>query len=163
MLTQERLKELLHYDPETGIFTRLKCACHSAVGKRAGSNDNINGYRHIKIDQKSYPEHRVAWLYMHGKWPDGEIDHKNCDGQDNKFNNLREATESQQVNNRRRFKNNTSGAKGVHWVPHCGKWMARVWSKKKTHYLGLFATIEEADIAAKAKRIELHAEFARHA
>lgn len=162
MLTQSRLKELLHYDPLTGIFTRLKCACTYYIGKRAGNACKFHGYRFIKIDQVSYREHRVAWLYMHGVWPAGEIDHINRNGLDNRFSNLREADESQQACNTRGRKNTMSGVKGVTWVPHCGRWMGRVSHKTKEHYLGLFSTIEEAKIAVIAKRAELHGEYAFH-
>src|SRR5690606_34614864 len=95
MLTQQRLKELLYYDPETGIFTRLvgRSGPRARAGDVAGS-DNGKGYIRIYVDGRPYKAHRLAWFYMHGEWPE-EIDHRNGERADNRLSNLRPVTRQQ--------------------------------------------------------------------
>lgn len=94
MLTAERLRELLSYDPETGWFTwRVTRSSNGRAdaGSRAGALRS-DGYRHVTVDQHKYKEHRLAWLYMTGKWPEADLDHKNNTRDDNRFSNLRAAS-----------------------------------------------------------------------
>lgn len=92
-LTLERVKELLNYDPETGLFSwnakRGRCAKLAVAGSW-----NSYGYRRITVDGRGYPAHRLAWLHVHGRWPQGEIDHINGIKHDNRLANLCEATSS---------------------------------------------------------------------
>jgi hypothetical protein len=123
-LTVERLKELLHYDPETGVFTRKLLRGAKRAGAIAGSA-NWKGYICIHINGRNYRAHRLAWLYVTGNWPYAQIDHVDRDKANNKFANLREATNKQNHENLdRRRKDNTSGHRGVYWYKPYRRWMA---------------------------------------
>ena len=153
-LTQERLKYLLTYDSVSGIFTRnttdrnncKKCK----IGETAGTLSSL-GYYTTVIDGKSYPLHRLVSLYMYGSLPIKLIDHINHITTDNRLCNLREATHTENVRNRKKQKNNTSGFRGVHFDKSKGVFVARCNSK----HLGQFNTAEEASLAYEeyAKRI----------
>jgi len=150
-LTHERLRELLHYDPETGVFTWRVTRGRALVGAVAGFN-GAHGYRYIKIDQVNHFEHRMAWLYVHGSHPLGEIDHKNEAKADNRIANLRDVSRMQNMHNQRAARRgNLSGLRGVDW--HQGKWQARIQVNKRAIYLGVFEAKELAkefrDLAAE--------------
>lgn len=155
-ITQARLKELLHYDPETGVFTwaiaRRKCRKGHIAGTMNG-----NGYVRIIIDRKKHYAHRLAWLYVTGKLPDDQIDHVNMDKSDNRFCNLREATCQQ--NNVNKNARTATGSKGVVRVGN--KYRAMIWSGGTTMHLGYFDTELEAREAYAQKANELHGEYAR--
>lgn len=124
MITQEQLKLILNYDPETGEFNWLvKPRNRASIGGVAG-HLRKNGYREISIKGKKYYAHRLAWLYMTGSWPKEHIDHINGNPSDNRFCNLREATRSQNMHNQGVCSNNTSGYKGVCWHKSNQKWEA---------------------------------------
>ena len=124
MITQQILKENLHYEPETGIFTRLKSLGNAVkIGDVAGY-DASNGYRFIEVCGKRYLAHRLAWLWMTAQWPREEIDHINLSKADNRWSNLREATRSQNAAHRKAQANNTHGWKGVSWHRKTQKWRA---------------------------------------
>ena len=113
ILTQERLKEVLNYDPETGVFVWVvKPSKSIKIGNVAGS-DHTTGYRHIAINRKIIKSHRLAWLYMTGAFPPDQIDHINRIRNDNRFVNLRAVTRSENQHNSGKRKNNTAGYKGV--------------------------------------------------
>jgi len=112
MITQDYLKERLDYNPETGIWIWKTHYFKSMIGTRAGSLD-CHGYRRIGIDYEEYKEHKLAFLYMKGEWPEIGIDHENTIKDDNSWTNLRKANKSQNNCNRGKQKNNTSGFKGV--------------------------------------------------
>ena len=160
--THEYVKAILAYDPNTGFFTwKVKKAHRFRIGQRAG-NIGWQGYRHIMIDGKDYSEGRLAWFYMTGKWPVEEIDHRNNKRDENWFDNLREATREQ--NNRNaRFKNtNVTGYKGVAFTPKNCKsrpYSAHVMANGKKHFLGYFATPEEAHKAYCKEARKHHADF----
>lgn len=158
--TQERVKELLLYDPDTGVFTWLLANSRNAnVGKVAGNVDD-KGYRRIGVDGIIYYAHRLAWLYMTGEWPEKLIDHKNGIKDDNRICNLREATHSQNHSNTCIAKNNTTGWKGV---KRSGKkFMVQITHKREKLYLGTFDTAEEAHKAYCDKADELYGEFANY-
>jgi hypothetical protein len=155
ILTQARLKELLHYNPDTGRFTWLQpCNRFSQVrsGDPAGTLHK-RGYIHIKVEGQSYKAHRLAWLYVHGRWPEPAIDHINRIKNDNRIVNLREADQLRNMQNKSRYKRNVSGYIGV--TPHraTGKWVAQVQVNKRNHYLGVYETAETAALAyEQAKR-----------
>ena len=155
-LTQARLKELLSYDPDTGIFVWIKSTDKRiSIGAVAGIVNN-RGYRRIKIDGKHRRAHRLAWLYVHGVWPDGELDHMNRDKLDNRISNLRIATRSENLQNTNIRKNNTSGVKGVWLNKVRRKWVASVHINRKYKHLGHFNTIEEATAARQAAEKEFY-------
>lgn len=159
-LTQAELKEVLHYDPDTGIFTRLKAHEPKYVGKPAG-HINTKGYVIIKIGQKAYKAHRLAFLYVYGSWPQHQVDHVNQDKADNRIKNLRNATNSQNQHNcKKRAGNNPY--KGVSKNSSGKGWEASITVNYKPHYLGYFKTPEEAYESYKQAAKKLHGEFFCH-
>src|SRR5262245_26042039 len=162
MITQERLKELLSYDPETGLFY--------ARQKRPGPKRTFIGsksghYIRISIDDVSYRAHRLAWLWMTGEWPPDFMDHIDGEKQNNKWINLRLATKSQNQDNCGPPKDNKSGFKGVSRYRQgeiWGKpWQAGIQHRGKKHHLGHFATAEEAHEAYRVAALQMFGEFAR--
>lgn len=160
MLTVERLKEVLRYDLETGVF---RWAC--AIGNRAKEGAvagclRSDGYCFIRIDGHPYAAHRLAWLYMHGVWPNLHIDHINRVRSDNRIENLREATRAQNQGNLPRYRNNTSGIKGVSLMKRDNKWRASIRVNGKPKNLGHFNTKEEAAEVYRKAAIARWGEFA---
>jgi hypothetical protein len=149
-LTQAHLKELLHYDPDTGVFTwkDIKKNRHLA-GKMAG-NVSVLGYVIIKINQKYHKAHRLAWLYEFGQFPEKWIDHINRDRSDNRIANLRNADHSLNMRNKKIGKNNKSSKTGVSFSAATQKWSARIQVKNKSGFLGWFSNLEDA-IASREK------------
>lgn len=155
-LTASRLREVLHYDPLTGIFKwRVSLRNGKSPGDIAGALDGY-GYFKIGLNERLYLSHRLAWLYMTGEWPPTGIDHINGEKGDNKWNNLRLASDAENAQNQRRAQSNSkSGILGVHPRPN-GRYEARIRIAGKSRYLGTFSTTEEAyAVYVQAKR-ELH-------
>lgn len=144
-ITREQAAELVSYDPETGILTWKKCHFPNRVGKEAGGyrRNSVRGYRYVWLCGRRYSSHRIAWLLMTGKWP-VLVDHINRDPGDNRWANLREATESQQRGNTYLVARNTSGVRGVRWYAKRQRWYAAISFGQKSKYLGSFKTKEEA-------------------
>ena len=161
-LTRARLRELLDYDPETGEFRWRKGFRNEVeVGDLAGCACGQRCHRSIKIDGRVYREHQVAWFYMKGRWGRPTIDHRDGDVTNNRWNNLRRATWSQNNANRRRPSHNTSGFKGVSLCRKSGKWLAFIGKKGRMIYLGGFLTPQAAHDAYAAAARKLFGEFAR--
>ena len=160
MITQSELKRLLNYNPFTGIFTWNIKSAYKKIGSIAGYVAK-DGYIRIKINRKSYPAHRLAWIYTYG-YLDGILDHINCIKNDNRICNLRKATYSQNQLNKKMSKNNTSGIKGVTWNKNAKKWMAITTVNGKNKNLGYFEDIELAELVVNEARNMYHQEFARH-
>ena len=161
VLTQARLRELLTYDPETGLFIRN--IGRSGPGARAGNVagcDNGAGYIRIYVDGAPYKAHRLAWFYVHGEWPE-EIDHKNGVRCDNRLVNLRPVTRAQNNKNNGRYRTNTTGLKGVTLYKPNGKWRAQIQSDGAKIALGYFDTPEQAFAAYADAARRLHGEYAR--
>lgn len=152
MITHARLRELFVYDRKSGNFIRRistgRNGCHRA-GEHAGTIQN-HGYLVITADKQRYVAHRLAWFYVYGVWPIGDLDHINEDKLDNRISNLREATRKQNMQNVRRHKHNTSGYKGVAWHSQRGKWRAYIFDSYQQIHLGLFES-KEAAFAARSK------------
>lgn len=159
-LTQAELIRLLNYDPETGVFTHKARRCGVTVGSVAGSVDRGHGYSRIKIDERLYLAHRLAWLYVYGEWPAQQIDHRDRDRGNNRINNLRCATASENMFNKPIYKNNSSGAKGVSWHKQHRKYIATIHCNGKSRHLGLFATVDEASAVYQEACKRLHGQFA---
>lgn len=157
-MDQQRLKQRLHYDPNTGVFTWRKPEKpgHHPEGKIAGSPCN-KGYTVIGVDRKVYKAHRLAWLYMTGSWPTAQIDHRNQVKNDNRWANLREATNRQNCCNRTRA--NRTGFRGVVQQRN-GLFTGKCNFHGKRHQKGGFKSAEEAATWLKDKRAELHGDFA---
>lgn len=157
-ISQGDLKSLLRYDPQTGVFTWLR-------GKRAGmvAGNVVKGHRQIMIGGKNYAAHRLAWLYVTGKFPNRGIDHINLNGDDNRFHNLREASQSQNGANQRLRKNSTSGLKGVTWRAEKRKWVAQITVDWRNNYLGIFDCPAAAHFRYLIEADKRFGEFARAA
>jgi len=155
ILTQERLKELLSYDPETGVFVWVKKPSTKVkIGSVAGFNSY--GYRRIQIGGAAFCLHRLAWLFMTGAFPPNDIDHINMDKADNRFVNLRAVTRSENMHNIEKQKNNTSGFKGVSYFKRSKKWRADIRINNVQKHLGSFPTPEDASVAYLAAQRIYH-------
>ncbi len=155
-LTADRLREVFAYDPETGIFTRLvKTGGRSRLGY-AGTKHHAGGLT-IRIDNYQYEAHRLAWLYVHGRWPALFLDHVDGNRANNRISNLREATTSQNMQNLKRARSdNVSGFLGVAWNCAARKWVASIRTNGKLTHLGCFDEAAKAhEVYVKAKR-QLH-------
>ena len=139
MITQERLKELLQYDPQTGFFTWLVDKGNARKGNLAGKL-NTASYVQIQIDRKQYLAHRLVWMYLYGVFPSLLVDHIDGDKNNNACNNLRLATATQNQQNKRKFRGKY--LKGVIKSRNSFQSFIRYDSKKK--YLGCFKTEQEA-------------------
>lgn len=162
MITQERLKEICTYDPETGDFVGIVDRGRKyKAGMPFGKLDK-DGYLQITIDARCYRVHRLAWLYIYGFHPPGMIDHKNTDKLDNRIDNLRIATASENACNISARVISKSGVKGVVYNKANRNWVAKVKHLGEVVLYGIFQTIEEAEIAAISARAKHHGEFARN-
>lgn len=154
-ITQTKLKELLAYNPETGVFT-WKVTRGKAKSGSIAQTKGPHGYLTARVSQKSYLLHRLAWLYMYGCFPEGEIDHINGVRHDNRIANLRCVTRDEQMQNIAVKRTSTTGVLGV--SPHkiSGKYRARIWVDGQRRNLGLFETVEEASAAYLSVKAEHH-------
>ena len=160
MITQARLKELLDYDPTTGVFVWKVSRGNRAARSTAGSKD-AHGYICIEVYGRIYKAHRLAWLYVTGKWPEEQIDHTNCNRADNRVVNLREATNAENRANTMLCRSNTSGIKGVNWHKKAGKWRAYIGVGRRAIHLGLFYCREDAAAAYAEASARFHKDFGR--
>lgn len=154
-VTEKRLRELLHYDPETGIFTRIVGKGGKPSGSVSGKK-TLGGYWQIKVDHISYRAHRLAWLYVYGKWPANMIDHIDGNPLNNSISNLRDVTRSVNVQNVKRARaNNKLGLLGV--SRNRNKFQAAIKTEDgKRHYLGTYQTPELAHEAYLSAKRKLH-------
>lgn len=164
-LAHSELLRRLHYDPETGVWTWRVTVSNATAGSDAGCVTRHNHgrcfYRVIGIDGKLYLAHRLAFFYMTGAWPTLDIDHKDGDGLNNRWANLREATVSQNLANARRHADNISGFKGVTFDKPTKKFRAQIMINYKQIYLGLHATPEAAHDAYRVAAEKHSGNFAR--
>lgn len=166
-ISLEQLRQMLHYDELTGVFTwrcdrnrgRTKQSIVS-VGDVAGNVSTTTGYRFICIERKKYAAHRLAWFYVHGHWPKECIDHINCDRADNRIENLREATRQQNNLNKGPRQGTISGIKGVSWSKTKKMWFAQIGFNGKNHNLGWFKSKELAAKAYRKAAAKFHGDFA---
>lgn len=164
MITAERLRELVSYDPAEGVFTWLPMkptrGRKKVTGRVAGSR-RPDGYCRLTLDGHGYLVHRLAWLYVHGVWPKADIDHINRNPRDNRIANLRNASRSENMANTVMPRHNTSGLKGASWDSARQMWQARIVRDHRGFYLGHFDTPQEAHAAYAAAAKALYGEFAR--
>lgn len=160
MLTQERLKQLLHYDPETGVFTWIarRGKRTDLVGKVAGFD--AHGYIGITIDYKKHMAHSLAWLYVHGEMPLSELDHKNRIRSDNKILNLRKATRKQNACNQSLRKRSKTGVIGVSIDAQTAMFRAHITVDAKMIHLGRFSVLDDAIHARRNAERQYFGEFA---
>lgn len=153
MITQSRLKEVLDYDSDSGFFIWK-------VSRGSGRAGNVAGYLHtqgyirIVIDSRLHFAHRLAFLYMTGVFPENHTDHINGITHDNRWENLRPVTASENGRNQAKPKNNTSGITGVCWNKKSGVWQSGIRVDGKASHLGLFDHIFEAAAARKSAEIK---------
>ena len=166
MITQQELKKLIKYCPETGdiwflprdrSYFTAECqykTWHKRFCGKVKPSINGKGYQTICIDSVAYKAHRIAWLYMTGEHPN-QIDHINHVRHDNRFCNLRNVCHLENTMNRSMSRRNTSGVNGVSWYPRYGKWVARLGMNFKRKCVGYFCTIEEAKEAIEKAMAEM--------
>lgn len=154
MLTIERLKEVLDYNPVDGKFRWKTTSPWSKrkVGDVAGW-PVTHGYLQLRIDGRLYLCHRLAWFYVHGKWPEPETDHFNGVKDDNRITNLREVSKHQNLANKDERSTSKSGARGVVWKSRSKSWEATITIRGEKRVLGRFDTIEGA---IRARRFAVH-------
>ena len=143
-LTAERLREVLDYDPETGVFVwRVQVNNRVEVGDVAGFSDG-KGYLAIRLDRVQVFAHRLAWFWIHDAWPTGVIDHIDGVTTNNAIRNLRDVDHASNMQNLKGAKrdNSASGLLGV--VPSRDKWVAQIRVGRKKYHLGVYLTPEEA-------------------
>lgn len=159
-ISQERLKELLSYDAEAGVFTRLEVLAprHAEkVGKPCGTTNRATGYVEIHVDGRNHYAHRLAWIYARGPIPAGaRIDHRNRDPGDNRIGNLRIATQADNLRNCKARRDNSTGVKGVTFDRSRGKYAVSVGKAK----LGRFDTLLDAAAARISAANAAFGEFA---
>jgi hypothetical protein len=160
MITQSRLKQLVSYDRDTGFFYARTSRGGLQAGQQVGWL-NGRGYNHIMLDGVAYRSCRLAWLYVHGSWPAGMIDHINGNRTDDRISNLRDCTNAENARNSKISKRNTSGVKGVAWHQGMGKWAASIRVDRKLLHLGYFVDIEDAARVRREAELTYFGDFAR--
>ena len=164
-LTQDLIRELLHYDPETGEFRWRRASTGGRRGRSAGARAGYRlrtGYWFVGLNRRRYLAHRLAWLYMTGEWPPEEIDHVNGDRADNRWANLRLASKSQNMANAPAKKSNKLGMRGV-FKTRNGRYQAQITVNRQVKHLGTFNTPEEARAAYLKASRQGHGEFTHEA
>jgi len=158
-----RLRKELAYFPEKGEFWWILPKNGRPMNRQAGSvcGKNKTGYRQIYFDGKPYHAPSLAWYMVTGKWPARIVEHKNLIRTDDRWDNYRLATRSENYANKRAYKNNKSGFKGVSFFKSRGKWIAQIQVNKKKINLGYYATPEQAHVAYVAAATKYFGEFAR--
>ena len=162
MITVKQARKNLRYDEATGLLWWRVRDSGRQMNRPAGSTDG-NGYILVGFRGKSYRASRLAFLIKLGRWPIGEVDHKNLRRSDNRWRNLREASRSDNQANSRIYKNNASGAKGVSWHPQHKKWYVTIQKNRVVKFIGLFSNKQKARLAYIKAAKQLHGEFARAA
>lgn len=157
ILTQERLKELLSYDPETGVFTWMVSRKRSKSGSTAGSYTK-EGYLRVVFFGVEYRLHRLVWLYMTGEWPKDQIDHIDGNPANNRFANLRDVSNCVNQQNIRKapVHNKSTGLLGATLDKETGKFRARIRVNGKKKSLGFFETPQEAHQAYLTAKRKFH-------
>lgn len=154
MITQSRLKKVLEYDSESGVFTWKVSHARIRAGKVAGTTHKTTGYIRIRIDQISHLAHRLAFLYMKGDFPDNYTDHINGITHDNRWRNLRPVTSAENSRNMAKYKTNTSGITGVSWEKKAGKWRSEIYFDGQQQFLGYFDHLFEAAAARRSAELK---------
>jgi len=157
-ITQEKVKHLFDYHKSGSLVRKIYTSSNARVGSFVGC-EGAEGYKLVRVDGKLYRVHRLIFLWHHGFLPE-YVDHIDTDVINNKIENLRRCSKSQNSCNGKMRINNTSGIKGVSWNKEKSKWMAKLCHKRKQMHIGYFSSIHEAEKAVRAARKKLHGEFA---
>jgi hypothetical protein len=157
--TADRLKELLSYAPPTGeLRWAVTRGNGCTAGETAGGIDKTTGYCRVRVDDRLLYAHRIIWCMMTGSWPKHQIDHRNRNRTDNRWENLREARQDQNKKNAS-SRGNSTGHKGVWLAKHVMRYRAEIIADGKKHRLGYFDTAEQAAAAYAEAAARLHGEF----
>ena len=160
-LTQQRLQEILRYDPDTGEFRwRVRVKKNHRAGDLAGCRVRSE-YWSIHINGRNYRAHQLAWLYVNGAWGRPVIDHRDGNPFNNRLRNLRLASHANNAANRSRLRNNTSGFKGVSFDRRRSLWIAQITKQGRRYFIGRYTTAKKANAAYVAAARVLFGEFAR--
>ena len=159
MITQDKLKEYFDYK-EGKLFWKKQSSSNICIGVEAGTT-NKRGYVQVKIFNKRYYAHRLVFFMFYCYFPQ-EVDHIDGNKTNNRIENLRSATKSQNQHNARINVNNTSGVKGISWDKRCGKWKAQIAVNKKNYHLGRFDDFDLAKKTINQFREKYHQEYARY-
>ncbi|MEN6302214.1 MAG: HNH endonuclease signature motif containing protein [Armatimonadia bacterium] len=159
-MTRDEIMAEISYDPETGVFTRLRPVQGGRVGPMVLKPHKWTGYTEIQVRRQKFRAHRVAWLLAYGEWPPGDIDHIDRNRANNKISNMRIATDSQNRANSKINKNNTTGIRGVNWNARDKKYQAIITKDGVRRSLGYFDSIQDAAAAYTKAAVELFGEFA---
>ncbi len=158
-LTQDRVRELFDYREDGALIWRVYRSSNARPGDVAGYMKS-HGYLYVSINEKRFIVHRVVFLWHHGYLPP-DVDHINGVRSDNRIENLREASRSQNLHNSKKSSRNTSGYKGVSWCDRRQKWRANICTNYKQRSLGYFDTAELAAAAYAEAAAKDHGSFAR--
>jgi hypothetical protein len=158
-LTHDRLLHLVRYEELTGLFWS-RFGRSGVPGSRPLGHVEKNGYRRLRVDGYRVLAHRLAWFYVTGSWPDKDVDHKNLQRDDNAWENLRLATDSQNHANTMGGRGR-SGLKGAHWNGARGYWQSYIKVEGRNYFLGRFTDPEAAHAAYSAAAIRHFGQFAR--
>lgn len=160
-MDKSELDKILRYDAETGIFYWIDSRGPVKSGAEAGSLTD-RSYISIGINGRYYLAHVLAWLTTTGEMPGSQLDHKDTNRINNRFDNLRLSTQLENTYNRSMMSNNRSGVKGVHWHAFSQRWRAVIGVKGKKIQVGAFESIDLAKEEITKARDKYHKEFARH-
>jgi hypothetical protein len=160
MITATQLRDMFDYSPETGVFTRKHTTGYRGrwkAGSAVTGTRDTSGRIQIRIDKVAYLAHRLVWLYLNGEWPTTGIDHKDGDPVNNRADNLRLATASQNAQNQRRaHAGNITNRLGVTWHRRDRVYQASIRAEGKLNYLGTFSCPDKAYEAYRSAKAELH-------
>lgn len=163
------LKDTFYYDPQLGgLYNKYDRQYNALKDQRVGSIrrvKNVKEYRYVKFKRELYPEHHLVWLYHKGKFPEQKIDHINGNGLDNRIDNLRDVSQSENCRNMKRSKLNKSGFTGVSWDKEANKWTSYIQHNRKKIKLGRFKEMNNAILARKIaeKVFDYHPNHGRNA
>ena len=152
-LTAARLREVLHYDPETGELTRLSNNKRASV---AAGGVNKTRYAEASVDGHKHRVHRLVWLYMTGAWPTGQIDHINRDRLDNRWANLRDVSPKGNIENQARKARTDTGLRGIRKRSIDRSYCVDITQNRRLLSLGTFDDLEMAKAARRAAELSLH-------
>lgn len=160
-LTLEKVHELFSYDKKSGNLIRKKTTSPKAKRGNVAGYINVAGYRKTSIDGFQYYNHRLIWLLLNGVWPNKQIDHINGNKGDNRIENLREVSVSENAQNRSKQSNCSSGEKCIWWKKDRKKYRVRVGVSGKYYHIGYFKNLQDAVLARNKAIKDLHGKFAK--
>lgn len=163
ILTQEQARQILDYDPDTGVFRWRRrqdvgLAWNNRNAGKIAGHVSVKGHVHVMVNRQRIYAHRLAWLIMTGGYPGADIDHINGDKSDNRFSNLRAASRAENNYNRAIQRNNKTGVKGVY--PYKNRFRSQIVVDGNIKHIGVFGTLDEAKAAYEKAAAQYHGEFA---